>query len=186
MLGGRKGRKEGAPNIYLAVKDVDEEYGKLKAKGVNFVRARAFTKLQVVVVIVILAAIAVGTAYYYDGLLISSPTPSPSPTLIPLPFDVFEFYPEANSTNVSLNTNITVYFTRPPPVVQLQLYPPAEGSISQLSEEVGAGTGRSTFVFSEPLKPGTTYTVTVTYGQENPPTGYMPFRTETWNFTTSP
>jgi predicted enzyme related to lactoylglutathione lyase len=37
MLGGRKGRKEGAPNIYLAVKDVDEEYGKLKAKGVNFV-----------------------------------------------------------------------------------------------------------------------------------------------------
>jgi len=37
MLGGKKGRKEGAPNIYLAVENVDEEYEKLKAKGVNFV-----------------------------------------------------------------------------------------------------------------------------------------------------
>jgi len=37
MLGGKKGRKEGAPNIYLAVEDVDEEYEKLKTKGVNFV-----------------------------------------------------------------------------------------------------------------------------------------------------
>lgn len=37
MLGGRKGRKEGAPNVYLAVENVDEEYEKLKAKGVTFV-----------------------------------------------------------------------------------------------------------------------------------------------------
>ena len=37
MLGGKKGRKEGAPNIYLAVENVDEEYEKLKRKGVNFV-----------------------------------------------------------------------------------------------------------------------------------------------------
>jgi predicted enzyme related to lactoylglutathione lyase len=37
MLGGKKGRKEGAPNIYLAVENVDEEYEKLKTKGVNFV-----------------------------------------------------------------------------------------------------------------------------------------------------
>ena len=37
MLGGKKGRKEGAPNIYLAVENVDEEYEKLKAKGVNFI-----------------------------------------------------------------------------------------------------------------------------------------------------
>jgi lactoylglutathione lyase len=37
MLGGKKGRKEGAPNIYLAVENVDEEYERLKAKGVNFV-----------------------------------------------------------------------------------------------------------------------------------------------------
>ncbi|MGD0028882.1 MAG: VOC family protein [Candidatus Bathyarchaeia archaeon] len=37
MLGGKKGRKEGAPNIYLAVENVDEEYDRLKAKGVNFV-----------------------------------------------------------------------------------------------------------------------------------------------------
>lgn len=37
MLGGKKGRKEGAPNIYLAVENVDEEYEQLKARGVNFV-----------------------------------------------------------------------------------------------------------------------------------------------------
>ena len=37
MLGGKKGRKEGAPNIYLAVEDADKEYEELKAKGVNFV-----------------------------------------------------------------------------------------------------------------------------------------------------
>jgi predicted enzyme related to lactoylglutathione lyase len=37
MLGGKKGRKEGAPNIYLAVDNVDEEYKRLKAKGVIFV-----------------------------------------------------------------------------------------------------------------------------------------------------
>jgi lactoylglutathione lyase len=37
MLGGKKGRKEGAPNIYLAVENVDEEYERLKTKDVNFV-----------------------------------------------------------------------------------------------------------------------------------------------------
>jgi lactoylglutathione lyase len=37
MLGGKKGRKERAPNVYLAVDNVDEEYERLKAKGVNFV-----------------------------------------------------------------------------------------------------------------------------------------------------
>jgi predicted enzyme related to lactoylglutathione lyase len=39
MLGGKEGRKEGAPNIYLAVNDVDAEYKTLKEKGVNFVEA---------------------------------------------------------------------------------------------------------------------------------------------------
>jgi len=37
MLGGKTGRKEGAPNIYFAVENVDEEYARLKEKGVNFV-----------------------------------------------------------------------------------------------------------------------------------------------------
>lgn len=37
MLGGRKGRKEGAPNIYFAVENVDTEYERLKEKGVRFV-----------------------------------------------------------------------------------------------------------------------------------------------------
>jgi hypothetical protein len=146
----------------------------------------AFTKLQTVIAIAILAAIAVGTAYYYRGLPVSSPTPSPSPTLIPLPYDAFELYPEPNSTNVSPDTNITVHITRLPQVVVLQLFPPAEGSMNRTDEVVGAGTGKSTFIFSEPLKRGTTYTATVTYGEWNPPAGYMPFRSKTWNFTTSP
>lgn len=37
MLGGRKGRKEGAPNIYFAVEDLDAEYEELKKKGVDFI-----------------------------------------------------------------------------------------------------------------------------------------------------
>jgi predicted enzyme related to lactoylglutathione lyase len=36
-LGGKKGRKEGAPNIYFAVENVDAEYEKLKEKGLKFV-----------------------------------------------------------------------------------------------------------------------------------------------------
>jgi len=37
MLGGKKGRKEGAPNIYLTVSNLDGKYEKLKKKGVNFI-----------------------------------------------------------------------------------------------------------------------------------------------------
>lgn len=39
MLGGKKGRKEGAPNVSLSVSNLDEEYKVLKDKGVNFVEA---------------------------------------------------------------------------------------------------------------------------------------------------
>lgn len=35
--GGKKGRKEGAPDIYMSVDDVDEAYKNLKEKGVKFV-----------------------------------------------------------------------------------------------------------------------------------------------------
>jgi lactoylglutathione lyase len=38
MAGGKKGREEGVPNIYFAVENLDEEYEKLKAKGVNFIK----------------------------------------------------------------------------------------------------------------------------------------------------
>jgi len=38
MLGGKKGPKEGAPNICFTVENVDKEYEKLKGKGVNFVQ----------------------------------------------------------------------------------------------------------------------------------------------------
>lgn len=37
MLGGKKGRKEAAPNIYFAVENLDAEYEKLKDKGVKFI-----------------------------------------------------------------------------------------------------------------------------------------------------
>lgn len=35
--GGRKGRKEDAPDIFMLVDNVDDAYKKLKAKGVKFV-----------------------------------------------------------------------------------------------------------------------------------------------------
>jgi catechol 2,3-dioxygenase-like lactoylglutathione lyase family enzyme len=35
--GGKKGRKEGAPHIFMTVDNVDDAYKKLKEKGVNFV-----------------------------------------------------------------------------------------------------------------------------------------------------
>ena len=35
--GGKKGRKEGAPAIFMIVDDVDDAYKKLKEKGVKFV-----------------------------------------------------------------------------------------------------------------------------------------------------
>lgn len=34
--GGKKGRKEGAPDIFMLVDNVDEAYKKLKEKGVKF------------------------------------------------------------------------------------------------------------------------------------------------------
>lgn len=144
------------------------------------------TKLQTVIAVAILVAIAIGTAYYYRGFTNLGSKPSPSPTLIPLPYDAFDFYPEPNSTNVSINTNITVYLTRLPQVVILQLSPSPGGSMNRTDEMVGAGTDKSTFVFSKPLLPGTTYIATVTFGEENPPTGYLPLNSDTWNFTTSP
>jgi len=39
MSGGQKGPKEGAPNIYFAVEDLDTEYKDLRMKGVNFTEA---------------------------------------------------------------------------------------------------------------------------------------------------
>jgi predicted enzyme related to lactoylglutathione lyase len=35
--GGKKGCKEGAPDIYMSVDDVDEAYKDLREKGVKFV-----------------------------------------------------------------------------------------------------------------------------------------------------
>lgn len=37
MTGGKKGRKEGAPNVYLAVDNLDAKYEELKKKGARFV-----------------------------------------------------------------------------------------------------------------------------------------------------
>ncbi len=34
--GGKKGRKEGVPDIFMLVDDVDDAYKKLKEKGVKF------------------------------------------------------------------------------------------------------------------------------------------------------
>ena len=39
MAGGKKGRKEGAPNIYFAVEDLDAEYIRLSDRGVEFIES---------------------------------------------------------------------------------------------------------------------------------------------------
>ena len=146
----------------------------------------AVTKLQVVLVVFIVAVVVIFTSYS-TRLLTPTPSssPTPSPTLNPLPFFAYDFYPEPNSTNILTNTNISITFSRPPQIVQLHLYPPPNGWTCQFMEIVGVASGKFTFHFSEPLKPETTYTVNVIYGQEIPPEGHRPLSSDTWNFTTA-
>jgi len=115
----------------------------------------------------------------------SSPSPTPYPTLLPLPWAASIIYPEPNSTNVPLNANISIRFGRPPQIVELSLYPSVDGWRHRLKEIVGVASGKYTFNFSEPFKPGTTYTATVIYGQVGAPGSYSPIETLTWHFTTT-
>ena len=136
-------------------------------------------KLQVALVL-----IAVFSATFLIAFLAIYLTPSPylheqaysmptqfwhSPDLAPSSIG-----PAANSTNVPLDTIIVVDQMRPMNVGELHLSPeaPLERRIDEYYRPAGKCT---TFYFSEPLKPATTYKVTLFFGDE-------PI---SWNFTTT-
>ena len=82
--------------------------------------------------------------------------------------------PAANATNVPLDTIIVVDQMRPMNVGELHLSPevPIE---RRLDEYYPVASKCTTFYFSEPLKPATTYNATLFFGDE-------PI---SWNFTTT-
>lgn len=146
------------------------------------------TLIAIVTVLIIIGVITTGVYYYINlpkSRPSSSPTPTPTSTLLPLPYAAYNLHPEPNSTNVLLTTNISVTFSRPPQIVEINLNPEVE--ISNITKEiVSVASGKFTFHLAEPLKPETTYTVTVIYGQEKAPEGFKPISSITWNFTTAP
>ena len=115
-----------------------------------------------------------------------SPIPSTSPTsassLIELPYAAGNFSPAPNSTNVPLNTTISISFGRPPSICELNITPNVPIK-ERIFESEGFG-GTYIFYLSEQLQPQTTYTVTITFGQETASEGFAPTTTRTWTFTT--
>jgi len=143
-------------------------------------------------------SILAGAAGYYVTLPGTQPTPTatytpkptvqptatPTPTLLPLPYHPYDIYPEPNSTDVPVTVNISITFSRPPPIVELHSDPEIE--ISHVTKEtVDIASGRFTFHLAKPLQPETVYTVTITYGQEKAPEGFKPTSTITWSFKTA-
>ena len=82
--------------------------------------------------------------------------------------------PIVNDTNVPLDTIIVVDQMRPMGVEELRLSPEAPVA-RRVDEHIGLAGRCTSFYFSEPLKPATTYNVTVFFG-DNP---------ISWNFTTT-
>jgi hypothetical protein len=114
---------------------------------------------------------------------IPSTSPTSAPSLIELPFAPHDFYPTPNATNVPLNTNISIAFGRAPSICELNLTPNVP--IKERTFEAGDFWGGNyIFHLSEPLQPQTTYTVTITFGQETAPEGSKSISTRTWTFTT--
>ena len=111
-----------------------------------------------------------------------NPSPTPAPSLIELPYAAGNFSPTPNSTNVPLNTTISISFGRPPSICELNITPNVPIK-ERIFESEGFG-GTYIFHLSEQLQPQTTYTVTITFGQETASEGFAPTSTRTWAFTT--
>lgn len=109
-------------------------------------------------------------------------------SLTPLPFGCFGLSPEPGAKDVPLDTCITVSFGRPPPIVKLEIEPEVE--ISHLEKEYAqVASAKFTFYPAKPLQQETNYTITITFGQTELPTGgtnFAHYQTITWNFTTEP
>lgn len=109
-------------------------------------------------------------------------SPSSSP-LIELPYASGNYFPEPSSTEIPLDTNISITFGRPPSIVNMSISPevPIE---NRTFESIFVSGGRYTFHLAKLLEPSTTYSVTVLFGQQSAPEGIAPTSTRTWNFTT--
>ena len=100
----------------------------------------------------------------------------PSWGLSPVSFDIgVSLGPKPNATGVALDTTIRIYTMRDTTVKDLRLTP--EVPIARTSEEIGyvPAYGMYTFYPAEPLKPATTYDVSVFIMRE----------TVSWSFTTT-
>lgn len=111
-----------------------------------------------------------------------TPTPSPTQSPVELPWAAGNFTPIPNSTDIPLNTTISISFGRPPSICSLTIIPTV--AINERVFKAEGYGGTYIFYLAEPLKPQTTYTVTITYGQETAQEGFKPTSTRTWNFTT--
>lgn len=101
----------------------------------------------------------------------------------PLPYLAYDMYPAPEAKDVPVAANISVTFSRPPPIVKLEAEPKIE--ISNITREiVGITSGRFIFYPAVPLKPETNYMITIIYGQEEAPEGYCRTSSTTWRFTT--
>lgn len=104
--------------------------------------------------------------------------------LTPLPYHAYNLIPEPGTENVMVTTNISVTFSRPPQIVELEMEPEVE--ISHMEKEiVDLVSGRFTFYLAKPLQPETIYTITITYGQEEAPEGFSSTSTTSWQFRTA-
>lgn len=86
---------------------------------------------------------------------------------MPLPYHPYNLNPIPGAENVSLDASISLTFSRPPPLLKLEIEP--EVNISYVEQELIFYSGKYTFYLAEPLHPGTKYSVKVTAGQEEPP-----------------
>ena len=122
---------------------------------------------------------------------VATPTPThtpvtatPTPTVLAsLPFGAYGFFPKKDASDVPVTAAIAVSFTRRPSVVDLTLEPEVQiASVER--EKVSVASARYTFVLANLLEPATTYTATLTFGQETAPPGFAATQTVSWRFTT--
>lgn len=105
---------------------------------------------------------------------------------IPLPFAVFDQFPAPGAKGVPVTTNISISFSRSPAIIDYKIEPNV--TISNITlEPVSLASGRYTLHPANLLQAGTTYNVTITYGQYAAPLGSEGFclnSTISWQFTT--
>jgi hypothetical protein len=100
-------------------------------------------------------------------------------------YHAYNLIPERDAKGVPMTTYISVTFSRPPQIVQLKMEP--EVKIDHVDKEiVFLASGKFTYYPAKPLQPQMTYTVHLTFGQEEAPEGVAPTQSITWQFTTGP